>query len=99
VLGTTGPNLLAIHDVLIAITHGASSEVRQVASAIWFTEQLTPKIFARQQTQDVLLFLFFGTSKHNRWSGPTNTDGVGGASNPSLGEFIIDDDLVDGVGL
>ena len=98
-LRTTRPNLLAIHDVLIAITHGASSEVCQVTSTIRFAKQLTPKIFTRQQPQDVLLLLFIGTRKHDCWSCPTNTDGVRGTTNSGFRQFVIDDDLMNWVGV
>jgi len=98
-LRTTGPNFLAIHDVLVTITNGASSEVCQVASAIWFAEQLTPEIFTRQQPQDVLLLLFVGSCEHNCWPSPTDPNGVGRTANTSFAQLVIDDDLMNWVGI
>ena len=45
------------------------------------------------------LLLFFGTRVEDRRTCPPDSDGIGGSTNAGLGQFVVDDQLMHGIGL
>ena len=99
VLGQRRPDLLAVDDPLVAVAHGPGAEVGQVAAGLGLAEQLAPDLLGRQQREEVALLLLLGAGVHERRAGPADADLVRRAPHAGPPQLVVDDQLVDRVGV
>ena len=98
-LGAGRPDLLAVHDPLAAVAHGARAEAGQVAAGVGLAEQLAPDLLAGEQGEEVALLLLLGAGVDDGRAGPADADRVRGARHPGPGELVVDEQLVHRVGV
>ncbi len=79
VLGDVGerrPDLLAVHDVLVAVALGAGRQRREVAAGARLAEQLAPELGAGEDPGEVAVLLLLGAGDEERRPGPADADRV-----------------------
>src|SRR5690606_25655704 len=62
-------------------------------------EELAPRVLAREQPEQVALLVLVGPGLEDRRAGPTDADRVVGSAHPGPTELLVDDDLVDRIGV
>ena len=69
------PDLLAVHDPLLAIGHGACAQPGQVRTGARLREQLAPHVLAAQHRPEETRLLLLGAPTDDRGSGHRNANG------------------------
>src|SRR5947207_5592208 len=92
------PDLLAVHDVLVAVEHGARPQRGEVAAGLRFAEALRPDDVRGQDPRQPLPFLLLAAVDHERRPHEVlaeNADALGPAGQEVL---LLEDGLLDGIG-
>ena len=84
VLGERRPDLLAVHDPLVAVAHGAGAERGQVGARAGLAEELAPDLLGGQQREQVALLLRLDAAVDDRRARPSRcrSCSTGGARRP-----------------
>ncbi len=98
VLGERRPDLLPVHHPFITVSLGSRAQAGQVAPGAGFTEQLTPDVLTGQQPGQVARLLLVGAGVHEGRACPADPDRVRRSPDPGPTEFLVDHELVHGVG-
>src|SRR5207245_11221467 len=72
-----GPDLLAVHDEVIAVAHAARLEIREIRTRVRLRESLAPELVGREDLRMVTLMLRRGHVFHEVWPGPGYYTAVG----------------------
>src|SRR5438094_8251558 len=75
-VGERRPYLLAVHDVDVAVAHGAGRQVGQVGAGARLAEQLAPHLLAREHRHEVAVLLRLRAGVQEGRPGPADADGV-----------------------
>src|SRR5690606_14552822 len=90
VLAQSGPGLLTVDDVVVAIAHGAGLQRGEVGTGAWLGVALAPPVLTGQDAWQVLLLLCFGTELDDHRSDHGDAEGNGARRAGGRGFFIKD---------
>ena len=99
VLRAARPDLLPVDDELVAVAHGPGAEVGEVAAAARLGEQLAPELLAGEDRPQVAVLLLLAAGVEDRRRRPADADRVDRSPDLGLGQLVVDDQLVDRVGV
>ena len=98
-LGAGGPHLLSGDDPLVAVAHRPGAEVGEIAARAGLGEQLAPDLLAGQQREQEPVLLLVGAGVDDGRAGPADADHVGRPLDPGGLQLLVDEDLVDRIGV
>ena len=98
-VGAAGPDLRAVDDVLVAVAHRSGRQAGQVGAGVGLGEQLAPDLLAAEDLGKVPLVLLGCSGEEDGRGGPPGADGIARAADAGPGEFVVDDQLVDRIGV
>ena len=76
-LGAARPDLLTVHDPLVAVAHRPGGERGEIGAAARFAEELAPLGGAHEQSREVVLLLLFAAEREHDSGALPGTDRVG----------------------
>ncbi len=72
---------------------------REVRPRVRFTEELAPKVFARQETWEIAVLLLGAPTGEKRWTCPANANGIDGSFDTSEFQLVVDEELTEWIGI
>ncbi len=94
-LGARRPDLLAVDDELVAVTHCPGRERGEIAAGSGLAEQLAPDLLAREQREEVPILLLVAARVQDRRAGPSDPDLVLRPRHLRSAHLVVDHELED----
>src|SRR5256712_4447712 len=89
------PDLLTVHDEVIALPHGARLEIRQVRARVGLGESLAPELVGRQDSRQEPRLLRRGPVLHERGAEHRHTAAVDELRRLGTRHLLVEDDHLD----
>ena len=90
------PDLLAVHDELVAVAHGTRRQACEVAARGRLAEQLAPDLRPVEDARQPLRALLVGAGDQQRRPGPADADRVDWSRHAQLAHHLVDLELFSG---
>ena len=94
-VGERRPHLLAGHDPVVAVAHGARLHRRQVGAGLGLGEALAPDLLGGEDRLQVALLLLLGAVRDDRRPAHGQAEHVGELGRPRAHDLLVEDRLLD----
>ena len=95
VVRARGPDLLAVHHPVVAVTHRAHAQAGEVGAAGRLGEELAPDLLAADQLREVAALLLLGGVHHHHRRAHAEADAEVADRHVVLGLFLFEDHVVE----